>query len=276
MRLKGSVSQSAGAAAAAARGPQQRDDQQESAGRHQAPFDDKKKLQTEDRLGGHAVDPPAPTVGTREAPVRRQAWRAEQLDAQCARQELEAAGTDLTGILEVIERSAERFDEKTLVAALRQLAGACEHLGPGDSRRQYLHRTRPFQTLISMLVVGSERLDADSVASTIAALGRLGYRDELALDQLARAVAGSVATLDAKPLAELAEGLAALQHSPSIVLLHAVRKRLAQLMKGGAIDGRLQADIHRALANLGYNEKDASQRPNPPSVQQSDREVDYV
>lgn len=180
---------------------------------------------------------------------------------------------DVQSLCSAIDAHGESFDDETLVAALLKVSD----LAAADKSGKALEQ-KSVQTLLSMLMLGAERLPPKSLAQVAKAVGTLGVKDELVLDELGRAMMGVIPELGAKELAQLAEGLAATGHSPSIVLLDAIKERSQELAKDGGGDAKKHSETaEQALKGLGHGQE-VDVKPNPPQQKQNERagKMDYV
>ncbi|GBF96032.1 hypothetical protein Rsub_08847 [Raphidocelis subcapitata] len=195
-------------------------------------------------------------------------------EAEKFRRELNEAGAagDLGRLFSLVEARGERMDEAAVEAALAQTAHAAAVLGLGpDELRGRVHGHATFQTLIDMAARGAQRFSPESTARVVALLaGSLRCRDGVALDELGRGVVAGVARLGPTHLSLLVGGLAAADHSPGVVLLDAVRDRLAQLPPG-EVPREQRERIDAALKRLGHGGLDAPHPPAPGKQAQPDR-----
>ncbi|KAG2443732.1 hypothetical protein HXX76_002078 [Chlamydomonas incerta] len=139
-----------------------------------------------------------------------------------------ARAGDPAAVLQMVERQGHEFDEAALVAALR---------APEAGRAERLAGNSTYQSLLSMVVAGAERLSAAQAVEVAASLGRLHMEDQMVLDSLGRNLVSRLHELSGSQLADLVEAYAASDASPGKVLADAVHQRLAGGNSGDAGGG---------------------------------------
>ncbi|PNH12890.1 hypothetical protein TSOC_000168 [Tetrabaena socialis] len=202
--------------------------------------------EVEERSGSSAAGTQQAVAGERLSPDQPDSRRPDGArDTEGVRRELRAAARrgSAEEVLRVVERAGDCFDEAALVAALEAVGDV---LGPpegegaqrGDAKegaRQQVAQHRTFQTLLSMVVAGAERLSPEQATAVARSLGRLRVDDQGVLDAIGRNVISELHRLSGRQLAELLEGYHATGASPGRVLADAVHERLAgALPRGGA------------------------------------------
>ncbi|GLC35528.1 hypothetical protein PLESTB_000197800 [Pleodorina starrii] len=283
------------------------------------------RVGTQEAVAGERFSPDQPDSPGAHA-GRSEGGRSALLE-QLARAAQEQSGPE--GVLRVVECSGEDFDEVALVAALRAVADACGGDGGGgggggggdrgaeeeeaDVRRR-VARHNTFQSLLSMVVTGAERLSPAQAAEVARSLGRLRVEDEGVLDAIGRNIVSELHRLDGGQIADLLEAYKATGASPGRVLADAVQERLRGGSGGGgdgapevppgratadgvplgspeggggcdrgggsapaALDGVESERVRQALEELGYG-SDSGSAAAPPRQGQSDRShgADYA
>ncbi|PSC72128.1 hypothetical protein C2E20_4426 [Micractinium conductrix] len=170
-------------------------------------------------------------------------------------------------VLAVVAADGERFSELNVVSALRAVADAAAAQGgsPKTGKKktkkggnghggppQELLRSPNFQALIDMLLAGLQRFQPTLLAQAVAACATTGACEEMLLDEVARHVMCDdvMAALSAADVADLACGMAALDHSPGVTLFEALAARAAQLR--GDLSPQRQQEVRAAFEALGY------------------------
>ncbi|KAG2500676.1 hypothetical protein HYH03_001442 [Edaphochlamys debaryana] len=126
-------------------------------------------------------------------------------------------------VLRVVEAHGTHFDEEALVGALASLAEAArgQRVAP---EKLAAHGT--FQSLLSMVVLGAERLSPAQAARVAQAMGGLRVEDQGVLDAIGRNLVSDLHRLTGPQLAELLEGYHAPGTTPGRVMADAVAQRL--------------------------------------------------
>jgi len=156
---------------------------------------------------------------------------------------------DVDQILDLVESEGLAFDEESVEQAVKALARCCANMDE-QQLQEHIHNNRSFQTLADMLVQGAARHSGPALTNVVAAFGQLRFRDEMVLDEISRHLMAKVENLDQEHLHNLVEGLAQVDHSPSILLLDAVSERLHQL---GGVKGEEGSKIQERLKDLGHD-----------------------
>jgi hypothetical protein len=125
--------------------------------------------------------------------------------------------------------------------------------------------------------MGAERFSAAQHARMLGALGALRYGDELVADMLARNLVAGVGELQADELRGLAAGLLGVGHSPGVLLLDAMKARLAEV---GLPEAEAQ-EVEAALGSLGHDAVPPREAQGVPAEEQPDRarmrsQADYL
>ncbi|GIL79170.1 hypothetical protein Vretifemale_8543, partial [Volvox reticuliferus] len=187
--------------------------------------------------------------------------------------------------------------------------------GEQDVRR-WVARHDTFQSLLSMVVAGAERLSPAQAAAVARSLSRLRVEDEGVLDAISRNIVSEVHRLNGEQLVDLLEAYRAAGASPGTVLADAVKERLqgrdgeaTTAISAAVPSGRATADgvrlgqpgpedkgdqgtalpplegaeavrVRQLLNELGYNNSSSTDpgRVSPPRQGQSDRShrADYA
>lgn len=158
---------------------------------------------------------------------------------------------DAQQLLEVIERHGKEFRETDVISAFTSMTKWKDSAGNAD----VLH-SKPFQTLVDMVIMGLKRFSNSELTSVIKAAGTLQFDDDMLLDRTSQQLMLSVHKMSGKELYNLATGLAELEHSPSVVLFDAIQERAAQVSDDFTPEQK--KDLEKAYQKLEYDHETIS------------------
>lgn len=158
---------------------------------------------------------------------------------------------DAQKLLEVVERHGKEFRETDVINAFTSMAKWKDSAGNTD----VLH-SKPFQTLVDMVIMGLKRFSNSELTSVIKAAGTLQFDDDMLLDRTSQQLMLSVHKMSAEELYNLATGLAELEHSPSVILFDAIQDRAAQVSDDFSPEQK--KDLEKAYQKLEYDHETIS------------------
>lgn len=166
--------------------------------------------------------------------------------------ELQRAGDrgGIKSLLQVIESHGEDFDEMNVATAFHELAKVAK--GKDDKELEEMHVHDTFQSLVDMVVLGRRRFNARLLTNIIQSAADLKFDDESLMDKISQNLMTRMEKLDAVEVTDLATGLAALEHSPSVVLFEALQKQAGKLE--GELDEEKRKAMKDAFKSLGYKD----------------------
>lgn len=166
--------------------------------------------------------------------------------------ELQRAGDrgGIRALLQVIESHGEDFDEMNVATAFHELAKVGK--GKSDKELEEMHVHDTFQSLVDMVILGRRRFNARLLTNIIQSAAELKFDDEALMDKISQNLITRIDKLDAIEVSDLATGLAALEHSPSVILFEALQKRAGDLE--GELDDKQIKAMKEAFKSLGYKE----------------------
>eukprot|EP00877_Chromochloris_zofingiensis_P007953 jgi/Chrzof1/3410/Cz12g24090.t1 len=176
-------------------------------------------------------------------------------------QQLKQAGDngDMSAVFNLVESHGESFDEGAVASALTALRSSAGRLDEQQLQEQ-VHKAPTFQLLVDMAMQSAGRFSNETLSRVVHALGDLKYHDEMVLDALTRNLIDSMDNMNDTQLHDLVQGLAQVDHSPSVLLLDAVCDRVLEL--GDNVGRDRRDEIMNGLERLGHSCK--THQPNPP------------
>lgn len=103
-----------------------------------------------------------------------------------------------------------------------------------------------------MVLTGLHRYPEEALARVVEDCGRLGLDEGMLLDEIGRHLMDRVPHMLGHDLVALVKGYAGTQHSPSILLFHAISDRLKELGEE-VIDAEEKKAVDEAFDSLGYS-----------------------
>lgn len=153
---------------------------------------------------------------------------------------------DAHKLLQVVEKYGKEFRESDVISTFTSIANWEHSSGNSD----VLH-SKPFQTLVDMVIMGLKRFSNQELTSVIKAAGTLQFDDDMLLDRTSQQLMLSVHKMSADELFNLATGLAELEHSPSVILFDSIQERAGKI--SGEFTPEQKQGLEKAYQRLEYD-----------------------
>jgi len=152
---------------------------------------------------------------------------------------------DAHKLLEVVEKHGNEFKESDVVTTFLTIADWDHTTGNHE-----VLQSKPFQTLVDMVIMGLKRFSNQELSSIIKAAGTLQFDDDMLLDRTSQQLMLTVHKMKAEELYNLATGLAELEHSPSVILFDAISERATEI--SGDFSPEQKQGLEKAYQKLDY------------------------
>ncbi|KAL0044920.1 hypothetical protein WJX82_002050 [Trebouxia sp. C0006] len=153
---------------------------------------------------------------------------------------------DAHKLLDVVEKYGKEFRESDVISTFTSIANWEHSSGNSD----VLH-SKPFQTLVDMVIMGLKRFSNQELTDVIKAAGTLQFDDDMLLDRTSQQLMLSVHKMSADELFNLATGLAELEHSPSVILFDSIQERAGKI--SGDFTPEQKQGLEKAYQRLEYD-----------------------
>lgn len=158
---------------------------------------------------------------------------------------------DAHKLLQVVEKYGKEFRESDVISTFTSIAKWKDSSGNDD----VLH-SKPFQTLVDMVIMGLKRFSNQELTDVIKAAGTLQFDDDMLLDRTSQQLMLSIHKMSADELFNLATGLAELEHSPSVILFDTIQERAGEI--SGDFTPEQKKGLEKAYQRLEYDHETIS------------------